>query len=105
MIITTTAGIPQKEISELLGLVMGNTVRARHIGRDVVAGLKKIIGVEITGYTALMTQARQEAIDRMVDEAKKLGADAIVNVRFATSDIMQGVAEILAYGTAVKIKK
>lgn len=105
MIITTTAGIPQKEISELLGLVMGNTVRARHIGRDIVAGLKNIVGGEITGYSVLMTQARQQAIDRMVDEAKKLAADAIVNVRFATSDVMQGTAEVLVYGTAVKIKK
>jgi len=105
MIITTTDTIPQKEISESLGLVMGNTVRARYIGSDIWGALKNFIGGEIKGYTTLMSQARQEAIDRMVEEAKKVGADAIVNVRFVTSEIVQGAAEILAYGTAVKIKK
>ncbi|MEX0656918.1 MAG: heavy metal-binding domain-containing protein [Nitrosopumilaceae archaeon] len=103
MIISTIAYIPHKEISESLGLVMGNTVRARYIGSDIWAGVKNLIGGEIKGYTTLMSQARQEAIDRMVEEAKKVGADAIVNVRFVTSEIVQGAAEMLAYGTAVKL--
>ncbi|HBG23924.1 MAG: hypothetical protein A2X17_08145 [Bacteroidetes bacterium GWF2_41_61] len=103
MIITTTDKIPNKEITQILGIARGSTVRARNIGRDIMAGLKNIVGGEIEEYTLLQAQAREQAIKRMVDDAKKLNADAIVNVRFATSMIMQGASEILAYGTAVKI--
>jgi len=103
MIISTTDKIPNKEISEILGIARGSTVRARSIGRDIFAGLKNIVGGEIEEYTALQAQSREQAIQRMVEDAQKLGADAIINVRFATSMIMQGASEILAYGTAVKI--
>lgn len=104
MIITTTPDVPGKEISGLLGIVMGNTVRARHLGKDIMAGLKHLVGGEIIQYSTLMTEARQQAIHRMAEEAKKLNADAVVNLRFATADVMQGTSEILAYGTAVKLK-
>jgi len=103
MILTTTPEIPNVKIKNILGIVKGNTVRARHIGRDIMAGLKSIIGGEIKSYTDLMTSAREEAIHRMKKEAEKIHADAIVNVRFATSSIMQGASEIVAYGTAVKL--
>lgn len=103
MIITTTETIPNKEITELLGICRGSTVRARNMGRDILAGFKNIIGGEINEYTKLQAQSREQAIERMTDDAKALGADAIVNVRFATSVIMQGASEILAYGTAVKL--
>ena len=105
MIVTTTPGIPQKEISKLLGIVIGNSVRSRNIVFDITAIVKNIIGGEISEYTKLMAQSRQQALDRMVEEANKLAADAIVNVRFTTADILQGAAEVLAYGTAVKIKE
>lgn len=104
MILTNTETIPNKEITELLGIARGSTVRARSIGRDIFAGLKNIIGGEINEYTKLQAQSREEAIQRMTADAERLGADAIVNVRFATSVIMQGASEILAYGTAVKLK-
>lgn len=104
MIITTTENIPNKEISEVLGIARGSTVRARNIGRDIFAGLKNIVGGEIEEYTRLQAQSREQAIQRMEADAQSLGADAIVNVRLATSVIMQGAAEILAYGTAVKLK-
>lgn len=104
MLIVTTPNIPEKEIVETLGTVRGNTVRARDFGRDIFAGLKNLVGGEIEGYTNLLTQSRNQAIDRMIAEAEELGADAVVNVRFATSDVMQATAEILAYGTAVKLK-
>ena len=103
MIITTTETIPNREITEVLGISRGSTVRARNIGRDIFAGLKNIVGGEISEYTKLQAQSREQAIQRMTDEATALGADAIVNVRFATSVIMQGASEILAYGTAVKL--
>lgn len=103
--IVGTETIPGEEIVEVLGVVKGNTIRARHIGSDIVAGLKSIIGGEITGYVKALTSAREEAEERMIDEAEALGADAIVSVRYATSQVMAGAAEILAYGTAVKIKK
>src|SRR3989344_6223906 len=105
MIITTTETIPNKKIKELLGVVKGNTIRARHIGSDILAGLRQIVGGEIKGYTKMITEAREEALQRMIQEAEKLKADAIVNVRFATSEVMQGSAEVLAYGTAVKLSK
>ena len=103
MILTTTETIPNKEIVELLGIARGSTVRARNVGRDFMAGLKNLVGGEIDEYTKLQAQSREEAIQRMIDDAERLGADAIVNVRFATSVIMQGASEILAYGTAVKL--
>jgi uncharacterized protein YbjQ (UPF0145 family) len=103
MIITTTATIPEKKIKEILGIVRGNTIRARHIGRDIMAGLKTIIGGEIKSYTKMISDARDEAYSRMEEEAKSLNADAIVNVRFVTAEVMQGAAEVLAYGTAVKL--
>ncbi|WP_396637901.1 YbjQ family protein [Maribacter sp. R77961] len=104
MIYVTTADIAGKEIAESLGIVRGSTVRARNIGRDVFAGLKNLVGGEISEYTQLLAQAREQAIQRMLDDAKRVGADAIVNVRFNTSQVMQGAAEMLAYGTAVKLK-
>lgn len=103
MIITTTETIPNKEITEVLGICRGSTVRARNMGRDILAGFKNIVGGEINEYTKLQAQSREQAIERMTADANALGADAIVNVRFATSVIMQGASEILAYGTAVKL--
>jgi len=103
MIISTTDKIPNKEIIEILGIARGSTVRARNIGRDIFAGLKNIVGGEIEEYTKLQAQSREQAIQRMIDDAQRLGANAIVNVRFTTSMIMQGASEILAYGTAIKI--
>ena len=102
MIITTTEKIPNKEITEILGISRGSTVRARNIGRDVMAGFKNIVGGEIEEYTKLQAQSREQAIQRMIKDAERLGADGIINVRLTTSMIMQGAAEILAYGTAVK---
>ncbi|MFT6994273.1 MAG: hypothetical protein ACJA1P_001006, partial [Maribacter sp.] len=93
-----------KEITETLGIVRGSTVRARNIGRDFFAGLKNIVGGEISEYTKLLAQSREQAIKRMLDDAERLGAHAVVNVRFTTSQVMQGAAEMLAYGTAVKLK-
>ena len=104
MIIVNTPTIEDKKIKEVLGLVKGSTVRAKWFGKDIMAGLKQIIGGEIKGYTEMLAEARDNATQRMIDEAKKLNADAIVNVRYATSNIMQGAAEILVYGTAVKLK-
>ena len=105
MIIVNTPTIEDKKIKEVLGLVKGSTVRAKWFGKDIMAGLKQIIGGEIKGYTEMLAEARDNATQRMIDEAKKLNADAIVNVRYATSNIIQGAAEILVYGTAVKLKK
>jgi uncharacterized protein YbjQ (UPF0145 family) len=104
MIITTIETVPGRDISESIGLVRGSTVRARNVGRDIFAGFKNLVGGEISEYTKLQAQSREEALQRMIDDAKKLGADAVVNVRFTTSTIMQGASEILAYGTAVKLK-
>ncbi len=103
MIISTTEKIPNKEITEILGIARGSTVRARNIGRDIFASLKNIVGGEISEYTQLQAESREQALQRMVEDAEKMGADAIVNVRLATSMLMQGAAEILAYGTAVKL--
>lgn len=102
--ITTTENVKGEEIKENLGLVRGNTIRARHIGSDIGASLKSIVGGEIKGYVKALSDAREQAIDRMVEEAKSKDADAIVNVRFATSQVMRASAEILVYGTAVKFK-
>lgn len=104
MIVTNTETIPNREIVEILGLVRGSTVRARNVGRDILAGLKNLVGGEIEEYTQLQAQSREQALQRLLDDAEKLGADAVVNVRFTTSMIAQGAAEILAYGTAVKLK-
>ena len=103
MIMVTTDFVPGRKVSETLGLVRGNTIRARHIGRDIMAALRNIVGGEISDYTKMMAESREQAIDRMIEEARSLEADAIVNIRFATSMIMQSASEILAYGTAVKL--
>ncbi len=103
MIITTTETIVGKNIVETLGLVKGNTIRARHVGSDIGAGLKSLVGGEIKGYVKAMNDARDEAEKRMIEEADKMGAHAIVGVRFTSATIMSGSAEILAYGTAVKL--
>ncbi|MDA3854321.1 MAG: YbjQ family protein [Bacteroidales bacterium] len=104
MIVTTTETIPQREIVEILGVARGSTVRARNVGHDIFASLKSIIGGEIAEYTKLQAQSREQALQRMEQDAVKMGADAIVNIRITTSMVMQGASEILAYGTAVKLK-
>ena len=104
MITTTTSTIPGKEVSEILGISRGSTVRARNIGRDIFAGLKNIVGGEISEYTSLQAESREQAFQRMVKDAQSMGADAVINVRFTTAMVMQGAAEMLAYGTAVKLK-
>ena len=104
MIITTTDSIPSKEIAEIVSVARGNTVRARNIGRDIFAGLKNIVGGEISEYTKLLSMARDEALKRLEEDAVNMGADAVLNVRFTTSSVMAGSSEILAYGTAVKLK-
>ena len=96
--------IPGKRIVAFHGVVTGNTVRAKHIGRDLMAGLKNIVGGELKGYTELLQDSRREATERMVEQASSMGANAVVNVRFATSSISQGAAELFAYGTAVKVE-
>ncbi|MBD3248502.1 heavy metal-binding domain-containing protein [Candidatus Woesearchaeota archaeon] len=105
MLLTTTDNIAGKNIKEVLGLVKGNTVRARWFGRDIAAGLKNLVGGEIKSYTEMMDKARDSAIQAMEKQAKDLGADAVVCIRITTADVMQGSAEIVAYGTAVKLKK
>jgi len=104
VIITTTDRVEGKRIVKTLGLVKGSTIRARHVGRDIMASLRHLVGGEITDYTEMMAVAREEAINRMVEEAKKLGANAVIGVRFTTSMVMSGAAEILAYGTAVIVE-
>lgn len=104
MIITTTDKIPNKEIVEILGVARGSTVRARNVGRDIFAGLKSLIGGEIEEYTQLQAQAREQAMDRMIKDGERMDADAILNIRLTTSMVMQGASEILAYGTAVRLK-
>lgn len=105
MLITSTDYIPGHEIAEVIDIARGNTVRARHLGRDFLAGLKNIVGGEVGQYTRLIAEAREQSIERMKADAERIGADAIVNVRFTTAMVMQGCSEILAYGTAVKLKK
>ena len=104
MIITTTETLPGKEIESILGIARGSSVRARNIGRDFMAGLKNIVGGEIEEYTKLQAQSREQALQRIEKDAERMGADAIVNLRMTTSMLMQGAAEILVYGTAVKFK-
>jgi uncharacterized protein YbjQ (UPF0145 family) len=104
MLMSNTQEIPGKKIVEFYGVVSGSTVRAKHIGRDIMAGLKNIVGGELVGYTELLSEARGEALRRMSHQAQHMGANAIVNVRFATSSVAQGAAEIFAYGTAVAVE-
>ena len=104
MIISNTESVPGKKIVAFHGVVTGSTVRAKHIGRDIMASLKNIVGGELKGYTELLQEARGEAISRMTQEAQSMGANAVVNVRFATSSVAQGAAELFAYGTAVKVE-
>ncbi|NNE35860.1 MAG: YbjQ family protein [Rhodothermales bacterium] len=104
MIIVTTPDVTGREISQTLGLVRGNTIRAKHLGKDILAGLRTLVGGEIKEYTEMLTEARNQALHRMIDEAEAMEADAVVNVRFVTSQVMSGAAELLAYGTAVKLQ-
>jgi uncharacterized protein YbjQ (UPF0145 family) len=104
VIVTNTETVPGKTIVEFYGLVSGNTVRAKHVGRDIMAGFKNIVGGELKGYTELLQESRAEATSRMVEQASSMGANAIVNVRFATSSVAQGAAELFAYGTAVRVE-
>jgi uncharacterized protein YbjQ (UPF0145 family) len=103
MIVVTTEQIEGKRITETLGLVRGSTIRARHMGRDIMAGLRNIVGGEVKEYTVMLAQAREEAMQRMVEQAEKMGANAIVGTRFVTSMVMSGASEMVAYGTAVKV--
>ncbi len=103
MLLSTTEAIEGRRIVETLGLVRGNTIRARHVGRDIMAGFRTLVGGEIKDYTVMLDQARDQAIQRMVKQAETLGANAVIAVRFTTSQTMQGAAEILAYGTAVRL--
>ena len=104
IIVTSTEEVPGKKIAQIIGVVKGNTVRTRNVGRDIGASFKSLVGGEIKSYTDMIAQAREESYNRMVNQAIDAGADAVVNVRFMTSAIMQGASELLAYGTAVKLK-
>jgi len=105
MLITTQDKFEDKEIVETFGIVRGNTIRARHVGKDIMAGLRTLVGGEISEYTKLMAESREQALDRMIADAELLGANAIVCIRFTTSTVMQGSAELLAYGTAVRVQE
>ncbi len=104
MIVTNIETVPGKTIVKHLGLVNGSTVRSKHVGRDLMAGLKNIFGGELKGYTELLTESREEAMQRMIEQAKAIGANAVVNVRFSTSSVAAGAAELFAYGTAVVVE-
>jgi len=104
MILTNVQTVPGKKIVEHFGVVQGSTVRAKHAGRDLMASLKNIVGGELKGYTELLQEARDEAVKRMSQQAQQLGANAVVNIRFGTSSIAQGAAELFAYGTAVRVE-
>ncbi len=104
MIIATTNTVAGKEIVQTLGMARGSTIQSKHIGKDIMSGLRTIVGGELTEYAEMLEEAREKAINRMVEDAEKMGANAVINVRFMTSGVMAGAAEILAYGTAVKIK-
>lgn len=104
MILTNIEFVPGKTIIEHFGLVSGSTIRAKHVGKDIMAGLKNIVGGELKGYTELMQESRQQAVDRMIEQARQMGANAIINVRFSTSSVAQGAAELYAYGTAVRVE-
>jgi len=103
MIVSNLEVLPGRRVAAHLGIVQGSTVRAKHVGKDILASFRNIVGGEMKGYTELMQEARQEAVDRMIAEARSVGADAVLNVRFATTSIAAGAAEILAYGSAVKL--
>ena len=105
MKLTTQDELQDFEVAETLGLVRGNTIRARHVGKDIIAGLRSVVGGEITEYTKMLAEAREQAIDRMIAQAEDMGADGIVCIRFTTSPVMQGAAELLAYGTAVRLRR
>ena len=104
MILTNLETVPGKAIVEHFGLVSGSTIRAKHVGRDLMASLKNIVGGELKGYTELLNESRQQALGRMKEQARQLGANAIVNIRFSTSSVAQGAAELFAYGTAVRVE-
>lgn len=104
MIITNVENVPGKVIIEHFGIVQGSTVRAKNVGRDIMASLKNLVGGELKGYTELLNEARQESLERMEEQAKTMGANAVVNVRFATSSVAQGASELFAYGTAVRLE-
>jgi len=104
MIATPSSALPGRRVVEDLGLIKGNTIRARHLGKDILAGFKSVVGGEIREYTKMMAEAREQAFDRMIEEAHSLGADAVLNVRYSTSYVMGGAAEILVYGSAVKLE-
>ncbi|MFC1774884.1 YbjQ family protein [Nanoarchaeota archaeon] len=103
MILTTTDYVPNRKVKKILGVVKGNTIRAKHLGKDIFAGLKHIVGGELKGYTEMISESREQAMERMIKEAKELKADAVINIRFITAEVMQGAAEVLAYGTAVTL--
>jgi len=104
IMLTTLEGVPGKTITQHYGLVQGSTIRAKHVGRDIMAGFKNIVGGELKGYTELLQEARKESVERMVRQAEQVGANAVVNVRFATSSVAPGAAELFAYGTAVTVE-
>ncbi len=104
MILTTIESVPGKQIVEHFGIVSGSTVRAKHIGKDILAGLKNIVGGELKGYTELLQESREEATNRMIEQAKQFGANAVINIRYATSSVAQGAAELYVYGTAVRVE-
>jgi uncharacterized protein YbjQ (UPF0145 family) len=104
MIVTSTDFVPGREVGELLGIAKGSTIRSKHLGRDIMASFKQLVGGELRGYSEMIREAREEAMNRMEQEAKEMGADAIINLRLMTSQVMQGAAEVMAYGTAVKLK-
>lgn len=104
MIVVNTETVPGHEVAEALGIVRGSTIRAKHIGRDIMASLRNVVGGEVKEYTEMLTETRNESVHRMKQEARALGADAVVNLRFSTSQVMAGAAELLAYGTAVRFR-
>ncbi len=104
MILATTNTVPGRETAAILGVARGNTIRTRHVGRDILAGLRTIVGGEIAGYTKLMAESREQALARMIEHAESLGADAVVGLRVTTQMVMQGASEILVYGTAVRLR-
>ena len=105
MIVVTTDSIPGRRVVKTLGLVKGNTIRARHVGKDILAGLKGLVGGEIMEYTKMVAESREQSLDRLVEEAEALGANAVVGLRFTTASMMQGAAELLAYGTALIVEE
>ncbi len=105
MILVNTEFIPGYRVLETKGLVQGNTIRAKHLGRDIAAGFKNLVGGELKGYTELLTESRRQAVERMIGQAQQLGANAVVNVRFTTSAVTQGAAELYAYGTAMVVEE